>query len=329
MTTQEPIISVLIITYNQENYIAQAIESALNQNLDHPYEIVIGEDCSTDSTREICQSYVDRYPEIVRLMPKAPNKGLLNNYYDTLLACRGEFIADCAGDDYWCDPHKLQRQLEILRREPGVVMVHSNVELLYENEDSLGHKLFNSPDNVRLNWFNDRCRLINQQGEPLVFVGSSLFRRDAFNEFYNANESLFRNPKYTCEDFQLIFALLHQGDILYEDKITTVYRIINGSISHTRSLSKQLRFAIGVLNLKLDIIKMFEIPIQKADDVVRYRLREILSLSIKQGDVNEALTLLNYAINIGFELDFRLRTYSFVAKNNLALKIISSFYPKR
>ncbi|MGL5015846.1 MAG: glycosyltransferase [Bacteroidales bacterium] len=326
--TQDPIISVLIITYNQEKYIAQAIESALNQNIEQPYEIVIGEDCSSDSTRDICQSYVDKYPSIVRLMPKAPNKGLLNNYYDTLLSCRGEFIADCAGDDYWCDNNKLQRQLEILRREPNVVMVHSNVMLLDDESQSTTNKLFKKVHRIRMNWFTDRDILINQQGSPLVFVGSSLFRRKSFEEFYIPNEKLFRDTNYTCEDFQLIFGLLHQGDIQYEEETTAVYRIVSGSVSHSKGLLKQLNFALGVLRQRLDIIKQFEIPIIKADDTIRYRLRESLSLAIKLGNTTKSLELFDYSVRLGFKADLRLRIYSLMAQSRVVVRLISILYPK-
>ena len=70
-----PLVSVLILTYNQEDTIARAIESVLAQQADVSYEIIIGDDASTDNTRRVCQEYVSRYPEIIRLMPATPNKG--------------------------------------------------------------------------------------------------------------------------------------------------------------------------------------------------------------------------------------------------------------
>ncbi len=86
-----PDISVIILTYNQQHTVAQAIESVLAQNTpDYCVEIVIGDDGSTDATRDICSGYAARYPERIRLMPEAPNKGVVRNYFDTLEACRGD-----------------------------------------------------------------------------------------------------------------------------------------------------------------------------------------------------------------------------------------------
>lgn len=325
---REAIISVLIVTYNQEQYIGQAIESALMQQLDEPFEVVIGEDGSTDETRAICQRYVDNYPEIVRLMPECPNKGLLNNYYDTLLACRGEFIADCAGDDYWCDPLKLQRQLTIMRENPEVSMTHTNVQRLNNSTGKLEGTLYESTKKRRLNWFTGRKEVLNQLGTPVVFTGSSLFRRVAFSEFYLANESLFRDSRYTCEDLQLVFALLHQGDLHYEDRVTTCYRISEESVSQTLQLPKQQRFGHGVLQLRLDLLRLFELSALEAADSIAYRLKEALSLGLKLGDCSPALALYDEAMVLSFQANFSLRCYAKAARYNYLVKLISSLYPK-
>lgn len=81
----KPVVSVLIITYNQEKYIEQAILGAINQKCNFPFEIVIGEDCSSDKTLEICNHYQKIYPNNIRVIANKTNKGLLNNYFDTLL----------------------------------------------------------------------------------------------------------------------------------------------------------------------------------------------------------------------------------------------------
>ena len=91
-----------------------------------PIEIVVGDDASTDGTRAVCEDYARRYPDIVRLMPAAPNKGMVDNYFDCMLACRGKYIADCAGDDYWTDPKKLDKEVEIMEADPSVTIVHTN-----------------------------------------------------------------------------------------------------------------------------------------------------------------------------------------------------------
>ena len=104
----EEMISVVVVTYNQAATIGRTLDSILMQQCHVPFEIVIGEDCSTDDTRAICQNYAEKHPDIIRLICNERNKGIVDNYYDCLLTCRGKYIADCAGDDFWIDTQKLE-----------------------------------------------------------------------------------------------------------------------------------------------------------------------------------------------------------------------------
>ncbi len=107
-------VSVLMLAYNHERFIAQALDSAVNQDVDFEYEIVIGEDCSTDGTRGIVKRYGERYPEKVRLLLPERNLGPRENFRQVLELCRGEYIAILEGDDYWTSPDKLQKQVDFL-----------------------------------------------------------------------------------------------------------------------------------------------------------------------------------------------------------------------
>jgi glycosyltransferase involved in cell wall biosynthesis len=105
-----PKISVCMITYNHEGYIEQAVRSVLMQETDCEYEIVIGEDCSTDRTREILLRLADEAPNRIRLLLRESNLGVNRNFLETYASCRGKYIALLEGDDYWTDPTKLARQ---------------------------------------------------------------------------------------------------------------------------------------------------------------------------------------------------------------------------
>ena len=112
------LISICLIVYNQEEFIAQAIESVLAQQVSIPYEIVIGEDHSTDNTRTILDKYAQNHPDKIRLLERATNLGMHRNFAETLRACRGDYIAVLEGDDYWVDTHKLARQAALLDANP-------------------------------------------------------------------------------------------------------------------------------------------------------------------------------------------------------------------
>jgi len=116
--TSHPLISVALITYNHEAHIVQALESALTQITNFSFEIVVGEDCSTDTTRAIVCEYQQRYPDIIRALLPDRNQGPFQNVINTLSACRGKYIAGLEGDDYWTSPDKLQRQVDFLEAHP-------------------------------------------------------------------------------------------------------------------------------------------------------------------------------------------------------------------
>ena len=118
-------VSVIVVTYNQEKTIGRTLDSILMQQCHLPIEIVIGEDGSTDGTRAICQQYAEKYPDVIRLMEDKGNQGIVDNYFDCLLACKGEYIADCAGDDFWTDPHKLEKEVHEMESDERVTLVHT------------------------------------------------------------------------------------------------------------------------------------------------------------------------------------------------------------
>ena len=127
-----PLVSVHIITYNHRPYIAQAIEGALQQQTSFPLEIVIGEDCSTDGTRQIVFDYQRQYPQAIRVITSEHNVGVHPNALRAYNACRGKYVAFCDGDDYWHDPHKLQRQVDFLETHPGYSLVHTDADWLVD-----------------------------------------------------------------------------------------------------------------------------------------------------------------------------------------------------
>jgi glycosyltransferase involved in cell wall biosynthesis len=125
-------LSVLIITYNHERFIVQAIESVLAQKVNFAYEIVIGEDCSTDGTRAIVMDFQQRFPERIKLLPTERNIGAMRNLERTIAACRGQYLAFLEGDDYWTSADKLQRQIDFLDAHPDRAICCHRVRFLYE-----------------------------------------------------------------------------------------------------------------------------------------------------------------------------------------------------
>lgn len=124
---KKTIISVAVITYNQQDTIRQTLDSILMQKGDFDLEVVIGEDCSTDNTRAICEEYtVHHTPYTIVLLPSQKNLGIVANFARVMQACTGDYVAICAGDDYWCDEYKLQKQLDYFKAHPEVGVVSTS-----------------------------------------------------------------------------------------------------------------------------------------------------------------------------------------------------------
>jgi glycosyltransferase involved in cell wall biosynthesis len=132
-----------MVTYNHAKFIGQAIEGVIAQQTNFEWELVIGEDASTDETQAIAQSYQQRYPNRIRLLSGTKNMGAQPNFIRTYAMCRGKYIAMLEGDDYWTDPLKLQKQIDFLDANPDYVLCFHNVRV--QRDGSTESVLYNPP----------------------------------------------------------------------------------------------------------------------------------------------------------------------------------------
>lgn len=124
-----------MLTYNQKEFIGQAIEAVLEQKGNFSYELVIGDDGSTDGTLEICKYYKERYKNKIKLLSSNRNLGLIQNFIRTYKECNGKYVAICDGDDYWIDPYKLQKQVSFLEENPDFSIVFTRFNFLFPNNE--------------------------------------------------------------------------------------------------------------------------------------------------------------------------------------------------
>ena len=173
MDNMRLIVSVLMITFNHEKYIAKAIASVLMQKTNFDFEIVIGEDCSTDRTREIVLEYKAKYPDKIILLLQEKNVGMMPNFIDTLKACTGKYIALLEGDDYWTEPYKLQKQVDFLEKNLGYSSCAHQSLVTYESAGKEPHTFRNINSEIDLR-LNDVLRLRPFHTASLVFRKSIL-----------------------------------------------------------------------------------------------------------------------------------------------------------
>jgi glycosyltransferase involved in cell wall biosynthesis len=142
-----PLISVVVITYNHQQYIEKCIDNIINQKINSDFEIILGEDDSEDNTRKICINYANKYSDKVRLfLHNADNKIYFNgeptgrfNLIYSLSKCRGKYIFFCEGDDYWTDPNKLQKQVDFLEANPTYAGCYHDTLVKYTNHEKPDH----------------------------------------------------------------------------------------------------------------------------------------------------------------------------------------------
>ena len=129
----DPKVSVIVMTYNHEDCLAEAVDGIATQKTAFPFDIIIAEDCSTDGTRAVAEALQEKYPDKVRVVFTDANKGMNRNLRFALSLARAAYLAFCEGDDFWLDDGKLQRQVTMLDEAPNVDLAITNGVLAHED----------------------------------------------------------------------------------------------------------------------------------------------------------------------------------------------------
>lgn len=245
--TVKPLVSVLCVTYNQEKYIAQAIESFLMQKTNFQFEIIIHDDASTDKTTSIIQNYASQYPLIIRPLFEKQNQysrgkqGFLNNMFKV---AKGKYIALCEGDDYWLSPDKLQIQVDFLQGNPDYSVCFHPVKVFFENDK---HKDYIFPE------FSKKT----------VFSTAGLLKQN----FIQTSSAMYKKQKYgvlptdvTPHDWY--FHLYHAqfGKIGFIDQVMSTYRRHPGGLwwNSYKDINKIWKnFGVEHLSLFVELLKIY------------------------------------------------------------------------
>lgn len=283
------IISVIVCTYNQEDTIGRTLDSILSQECHLPIEIVIGEDGSTDRTLAVCQQYQEQHPDTIRILANKPNKGFVRNYFDCLRACRGKYIADCSGDDFWIDNLKLEQESLILDSNPDVGIVHTNWLRHYEETGEL-QSSSDSPQRERttespqISFQEDLEGAVLMPIErPAIHLCTSLYRNDWIRQAMQDFPRFFDPDTYQCEDVQIAFFLARMGRVAYIDKPTLAYTCGSTTISNPNTEEKQFLFWANTTRLSFDLAQAFDIRNDQLDRFFQARIHKLLMHAFRSG----------------------------------------------
>jgi glycosyltransferase involved in cell wall biosynthesis len=219
-------LSVMLITYNHERFIARTIESVLAQRVNFEYEIVIGEDCSTDGTRAVIMDFYRRYPGRIFPLLRDQNIGGPRNMEATLAACRGQYLALIEGDDYWTCDDKLQRQVDFLDAHRDCAICCHRVEIL--DEIGIGRAGVFPSHAAGSYTIEDLLR------ENFVFTCATVFRHDLFSPL----PGCFLEMK--VGDWPRAVLVARHGKIELLDEVMAIYRVHSGGVYSALSLPSQL-----------------------------------------------------------------------------------------
>jgi glycosyltransferase involved in cell wall biosynthesis len=209
-------VSVVMITFNHERFIEQALDSILAQEVAFDYEILVGEDCSTDGTRAILMDYHRRYPTRIVPLLRDKNIGAARNAEATLAACHGQYLAFLEGDDYWTSTHKLQRQVDFLDSHRDYAICCTRAQMLNEMCTTETAVLPNLPpgtytiDDVAKVNFVMTCTAVYRWSSPMALP--KWFRKMAMG------------------DWPLHVLMARTGKIHLMDDVMATYRIHDGGI---------------------------------------------------------------------------------------------------
>ncbi|MBV6478197.1 MAG: hypothetical protein HGGPFJEG_00945 [Ignavibacteria bacterium] len=264
-------VSVWMTAYNHEKYICQCLDSVLMQKTNFEFEIILGEDFSSDNTRDIVINYKNKYPEKFKLYLPDKNIGMMKMDMATKQLCSGDYIALLNGDDYWTDDNKLQLQADLLDKDSDAIMCFHKASLINEEtgenfESYFGEETNELPIESLLNGYNPIMT-------PTVMV------RNCFEL-----ESWYEELPYG--DMPLYLMLAQKGKIMYIDKNMSVYRIHSSGNwqgeSAYNNLLKDLDF-YKFINEKLDY--KFD---KKIDDIFAQRYYELIKVCIMADKTDES-----------------------------------------
>lgn len=267
---KEPLASACMVTYNHAPYIAQAIQGVLQQETNFPYELVIGEDCSTDGTREIVFEYQKKYPDIIRVITSEHNVGAHKNALRSEKACRGKYITICDGDDYWHHSHKLQKQVDFLESNPDYGMVHSDYDNLIDRTGKIIRSI-NKQNNKKIpadNFFEELL-VNNFIGTLTVCARSKLVKQAIVNNCRHYE-------KWMIGDRPLWMEISRHSKIGYIDESLAVYRRLEESASNSSNRRRRLDFQKSSYDIRFHFIEKYGCSAATQATVLRQYHRMLL-----------------------------------------------------
>lgn len=276
MLADTPMVSIVMLAYRHEKYLAQAIYGVLSQKTEYTYELMIGEDCSPDATRDIALRFQRAFPDRIRVIYSDQNVGGLNNSARTIRACRGRYIAFCEGDDYWQSPEKLQLQVELMESDHTLSACHSDFDR------RIGWRVKKSSHARRPPSFPAiGDAYANALRAWTVMTATAMYRGELLKEYL---DSEFNRSDFPFGDYTKLLYASVKGRIGYIPRSLATWRKVRGSASNS-GFKSILRLRTAALECRQQFISAF--PVDKAIEAQAIALahKDIMNAAFLAGDI--------------------------------------------
>ena len=270
-------VSVLMLTYNHEKYIEEAINGVLMQECDFNVELIIADDNSPDNTETIVKNFIKNHPKKswVKYTRHKVNRGIRENATWTLQQARGNYIAICEGDDYWIDPLKLKKQVDFLNNNPDYGLVTSDFHIYNQSTGQLEESIYkNKPDKFPIYTKMEDILLASGFMAPPTWL-------------YRTKYALRSKMDYTDPSFAQLLKIFANSKVHVTTEPTAVYRKLEESASHSKSIAKRYNREIGILSIQLEYIRKYDLSKELELNVLKKHCRVILPALVALGKKDE------------------------------------------
>ena len=282
--------SIIVPTYNHAPFIRQCLDSLVMQETNFPYEILVGEDESSDGTREICIEYAQKYPEKIRLfLNKRADVVYIHgyptgrhNFLHLLKQARGEYLAFCDGDDYWNSTQKLQKQVEFLESNPDYGIVHTGAVLLYEKTKKSVANL-----HAHLGLTIPEGKVYEKLLQRSFIVTATMMVRKKFVDQLLEWE-IFDPYRYMMLDYPIKLYAAYYSKVKFFPEEMATHRILSESASNSKNVLKMLHFYQSQYELVNFFCEVFGCSPQTRQNINRRYYRMFIKRLAVLGKTREA-----------------------------------------
>lgn len=245
-----PLVTIRCLVYNHEPYLRQCLDGFVMQKTNFPFEAIVHDDASTDRSAEIIREYAEKYPDIIKPIFEKENQ---YSKHDGTIGkimrehTKGKYVAMCEGDDYWIDPLKLQKQVDLMENNPLCGMCYAQVKSYYQKKSTFGEVRGENCESF------EKLLTINTIPSLTCLIDNKLLQK--YVEDVNPSAK-----QWKMGDYPMWLWFAHESTIAFIPEVVGVYRILEKSACHSFSTINKVQFIISTYEIRSFFAEKFASP---------------------------------------------------------------------